>query len=142
MSHWSNGSLPIESIDELEAACAAVGLETVRGGMARGFSGARTHGELVIRGDGGYDVAVNMVKGKVTVTADNYGFRGVGGYTEWLTRKGVFSQATALRTVAGAPKGLKWTSVVEEDGATVITIQTKAAGGGAFGGGTKSWGGN
>lgn len=58
MSHFATVNTQIKDIDALRSACAELGLSVETNAEARGYQGNRLHGDLVIRLNGPYDVAV------------------------------------------------------------------------------------
>lgn len=59
MSHFVEVQTQIRDIEALEDACAELGMQVLRNTDARGFAGQTRHGEIVIRLQGPYDIALN-----------------------------------------------------------------------------------
>ena len=71
MSHFTDIDIEIRDRDALTAACAELGLSVAENTTARGYGENLRRGEIVIRLNGPYDIAVNRAAdGRWTLTAD------------------------------------------------------------------------
>jgi hypothetical protein len=71
MSHFTTIQTQVRDIELLREACAELGLELCENAQARGYSGNRLPGEVVIRLKGPYDIALNLqADGSFGMTAD------------------------------------------------------------------------
>ena len=71
MSHFSTIHTQIRDIEALRAACAELGLGLSENSQARGYNDNRVPGEVIIRLNGPYDIALNrQADGSYGLTAD------------------------------------------------------------------------
>ncbi|MEI6972755.1 MAG: DUF1257 domain-containing protein [bacterium] len=71
MSHFTTIQTQVRDIEALRAACSELGLEVCENSHARGYSGIRLPGEVVIRLKGPYDIALNQqADGSYGMTTD------------------------------------------------------------------------
>ena len=59
MSHFTSIQTQIKDLDALADACKELGVELVRGGVARGYATNTRTGDAVIKLKGPYDIALN-----------------------------------------------------------------------------------
>ena len=59
MSHFTTIQTQVRDLDALADACRELGVELIRQGTARGYSGNARKGDAVIRLKGPYDIAAN-----------------------------------------------------------------------------------
>ena len=122
MSHFTTIQTQIRDISALRAACDELGVQVLTKTNARGYGSKRTKGDLVIRLNGPYDIAVNQQPdGSFGLTTDWWGGHvehEVGkGYGKLLQLYGVCkAQAEARR------KGYTTRRQSLKDGSIKITI--------------------
>ncbi len=122
MSHFTTIQTQIRDISALRAACHELGLTIAPNAQARGYGSQRIKGDLVIRLNGPYDIAVNEQQdGSFGLTCDWWGGhveKEVGkAYGKLLQLYGVHkAQAEARR------KGYTTRRQTLKDGAIKLTI--------------------
>lgn len=74
MSHFTTIQTQIRDVSALRAACEELGLGVLANTQARGYGGNKLNGDLVIRLNGPYDIAVNSQQdGSFGLTCDWWG---------------------------------------------------------------------
>jgi len=95
VSHFTTIQTQIRDVSALRAACDELGVQVLTNTNARGYGSKRTKGDLVIRLNGPYDIAVNQQPdGSFGLTCDwwaGHVERAVGeGYGKLLQLYGVY----------------------------------------------------
>ena len=122
MSHFTTIQTQIRDISALRAACNELGLKIATRTTARGYGGNKHKGDLVIRLNGPYDIAVNEQKdGSFGLTCDWWGKhveREVGkNYGKLLQLYGVCKAQSEARR-----KGYTTRRQALKDGSIKLTI--------------------
>ena len=99
MSHFTSIQTQIKDLDALADACKELGVELVRGGVARGYAANTRTGDAVIKLKGPYDIALNRQEdGNYALTTDWW-----GGHVE----KEVGTNFTKLVQLYGVHKAMR-----------------------------------
>lgn len=123
MSHFTTVKTQIKDVEALRLAVQELGFELLENAVARGYGGQTTHGELVIKLPGPYDVALQkQADGTYAIVTDWW----EGHVARHIGKNGgKLLQAYGYHKVAieARKRGLSVHRQVQKDGSLRVTIQ-------------------